>query len=97
MNDDADIDELMSSVLGKDGTPAVFPTAPVRPAPARPAAPRLRLVTAEDQAAGEATTLSLVDGLFGTPSPSTAREPAPRPVERQGIAGLSGQLAAVLA
>jgi hypothetical protein len=65
-SDDADIDALMSSVLGHDGTPAAFPAAPPRPEPkrrTRPAAVETALVVAV----------------------------------RQGIAGLSGELAAVLA
>jgi hypothetical protein len=65
-SDDADIDALMGSVLGHDGTPAEFPKAPARPV----AQPRVRVT---------ASTSALVTA------------------ERQGIAGLSGELAAILA
>lgn len=85
MSDDADIDALMRSVLGKDGTAAMFPPAPA-------AAPRLRLVTAQEQAMETQATVSLVDELFvDRATPAAAR------VARQGIAGLSGELAATLA
>lgn len=91
MSDDADIDALMSSVLGKDGSPAAFPERPARPAPARIAAtPRLRIVPDEPGA----SVGGLVSKLFG--DPPTAATAASR-VARQGIAGLSGELAAVLA
>lgn len=66
MTDDADIDALMSSVLGHDGTPPAFPAAPPRPEPR----PRPRPVKAEHAIAA---------------------------AECQGIAGLSGELAAILA
>lgn len=80
MSDDADIDALMLSVLGKDGTPATFPEPPAHPVPARTSTPpRLRIVPAEPQAEN------------GRNLPVSDR------ADRQGIAGLSGELAAVLA
>ncbi len=66
MSDDADIDALMRSVLGHDGTLATFPATPLRLEPApRPRAPEAEAATAI--------------------------------AERKGIAGLSGELAAILA
>lgn len=71
MSEDADIDALMRSVLGRDGSPAAFPDPPVRTAPVRIGPPaHLRIVPAE---------------------------PAADRAARQGVAGLSGELAAVLA
>ncbi len=64
-SDDSDIDALMSSVLGNDGSPASFPVPPPRPAPKQRA--RIAIV-----------------------------EPAPAVADRPGIAGLSGELAAIL-
>lgn len=89
IGDDADIDALMSSVLGKDGTPAAFPAPPARTTPKAPAAPHLRLVAAEPASPPEPPADRAgrqgIAGLSGELAAVLAKNAAPKAIDPRTV------------